>query len=43
MKCDNSENAFGKEYHLCDLKVLDLSLGNYFEKRFGLMYKCIEK
>ena len=37
------ENAFSKGYYWYDLKVLDLSLGNYFEKRFGLMNKFKEK
>ena len=37
------ENAFSKGYDWYDLKVLGLSLGKYFEKHIGLMYKYIEK
>ena len=36
-ECYIPGNAFDKGYDLCDLKVLALSLGNYFDKCFGLM------
>ena len=35
--------SFDKGYHLCDLKVLDSSMGKYFEKHFDLMMKYKEK